>query len=144
MDRTEAEARMKLLLGPATVALLTQDDIDYALDQSLTWDEDGRAPGSIGYIDTYDPYWAAAEAASLLAGRAMAAGGVLEFTSENSTFKRSAPDFMSLARWLRSQSPMSPEYGTGLGLIEVDGRLSYYRPTSDRLRGGRGVIGNWS
>jgi len=143
MDRTQAEQRMLELLGPAA-DLLTPNDIDYALDMSLTWDDEGRAPGEDGYVDTYDPWWAAAEAAGLLAMRAQAQGGVVEFSSEGSTFKRSEPDFWAMSRYLRSRSPMSPQYGGRLGSATVNGRLANYRSTSSQYRGGGGIIGNWS
>lgn len=143
MTREDAEARMLELLGDAA-NLLTEPDIDEALDRSLTWDSEGRPPSDPDYVETYDPYWAAAEAASILAVRATGKGGILKFSSEGSSFERTAPDFWAMARALRARSPMGAEYGTGIGAITVNGRLAHYRPTSSEYAANLGVIGNWT
>lgn len=143
MNREEARDRVQELLGPVA-ALLAPNDLDEALDRAKTWDDEGRAPNHPDWEPTYDPYWAAAECATWLAIRAAGEGGMTEFTSEGSTFKYTGPDFWAMARALRALSPMSPEYGTGLGVIQTDGHLSLFRPATDEYRTGRGIVGNWS
>lgn len=142
MNRPETIQEVKNLLGPAVAALLSDDDIGRAVDDSLTVDSEGRAPGDVGYVDTYDPWWAAAEAADLLAIRAAGTAGVTEFTSEGSTFKKTAADFSGMALGFRRKSPLSPLY-LGLGVIDIT-LDPEYRPRSDYDRGLPGIVGNWS
>lgn len=128
MTEEEAKDHIALVLGDVATQL-TPADYPHVLARSLTFDPAGLKPGEPGYVTTYDGDWAAAEAATLLAVRGMASGGIVRFTSEGATFEKRSPDLFGLARMLRSRSPLSKLAGSMLGVIEVDGRLSDYRPT---------------
>ena len=73
MNREQARAEMKRLLGDAA-SLLSVADEDAALDAALVPDSAGRAPGADGYVETFGGWAAAAEAADLLAIRAKMSG----------------------------------------------------------------------
>lgn len=131
MDRIEARIEAERLVGPAIAAQLTEEDWDAALDLALMPDSSGALPGDTGYDETVDPYWAAAEAMTALAIRTTAAGGGLrKFSAEGASFEVDAPDLWGMAAALRARSTISKAQASALGILEVDGRLSHYQPTS--------------
>lgn len=140
MTIDDARPQLAAMFGAATLpeAILTQ-----ALQQSLTWDAAGLAPGRPGYVETYDLQWAAAEAATLMALHAAAAPTpeqVKSFTSEGTTFQveaGAAVDWRTLAHLWRLRSPMARVAGYGSTLNTVDiVDVGGYVPTSGGLRGG--------
>ena len=101
MNREQARAEMKRLLGDAA-SLLSVADEDAALDAARVPDSAGRAPGADGYEETVDGWLAAAEAAGLLAIRALGQSGRLEsFSSEGASFQWQAADFSAMAAAIR-------------------------------------------
>ena len=103
MNREQARAEMKRLLGDAA-SLLSAADEDAALDAARVPDSVGRAPGEVGYVETFDGWAAAAEAADLLAIRALGMSGRLEsFSSEGASFQWKAADFSAMAAAIRAK-----------------------------------------
>lgn len=142
MDRFEALAEAERLIGPALAADLTVSDWDAALALSLLPDASGVLPGGTGYVDTYDPHWVAAEAVTALAIRTAASGTLQKFTAEGATFETAGPDLWAMAALLRARSIIGKANTAALGLLEVDGRLSTYYPTSGTRTGGLSVLPN--
>ena len=116
MNRVQARTEMQRVLGDAA-SLLTSADEDAALDSGRVPDSTGRAPGEVGYVETIDPWLAAADAADVLAIRALGSQGMLGFTSEGATFQWKAADFSAMASALRSKAAGR---GVGLSVISVD------------------------
>lgn len=121
VTRDEARTQLAAMVDATTATpLLSDADLDLALTLALVVDAEGRIPGAEDYVETFDLYWAAAEATMIRYRRtAMTGGGITEFTSEGATFKKSAgPDWLTLAAHWRSRSPLTA--AGGLGVIEVD------------------------
>ena len=117
MNREQARAEMKRLLGDAA-SLLSVADEDAALDAARVPDFVGRAPGEVGYVETFDGWAAAAEAADLLAIRALGMSGRLEsFSSEGASFQWKAADFSAMAAAIRAK--MSGR-SAGMSVISID------------------------
>lgn len=117
MNREQARAEMKRLLGDAA-SLLSVADEDAALDAARVPDSVGRAPGEVGYVETFDGWAAAAEAADLLAIRALGMSGRLEsFSSEGASFQWKAADFSAMAAAIRAK--MSGR-SAGMSVISID------------------------
>lgn len=117
MNREQARAEMKRLLGDAA-SLLSAADEDAALDAARVPDSVGRAPGEVGYVETFDGWAAAAEAADLLAIRALGMSGRLEsFSSEGASFQWKAADFSAMAAAIRAK--MSGR-SAGMSVISID------------------------
>lgn len=74
------------ILGPAAVAVT-------ATDRSI-----------VAQAAVSDPWLIAAELADLFAMRALASGGVTEFTAEGATFKKTQADWVALAAALRAKA----------------------------------------
>lgn len=119
MDPTYAMAEVKRLLGEAA-SQLSDADIEAALVRAYVPDPDGLLPGQDGYQPTVEPYWAAAEAATMLGIRAMGGGGLAQFSSEGASFTRKQGDFFGMADALRSMSPLWRLLHGSLDVIEVD------------------------
>ena len=117
MNREQARAEMKRLLGDAASPLSVADE-DAALDAARVPDSVGRAPGEVGYVETFDGWAAAAEAADLLAIRALGMSGRLEsFSSEGASFQWKAADFSAMAAAIRAK--MSGR-SAGMSVISID------------------------
>lgn len=116
MNRVQARTEMQRVLGDAA-SLLTSADEEAALDSARVPDPMGRTPDADGYIETIDPWLAAADAADVLAIRALGSQGMLGFTSEGATFQWKAADFSAMASALRSKAAGR---GVGLSVISVD------------------------
>lgn len=116
MNREQARTEMRRVLGDAASLLATADE-DAALDSGRVPDSMGRAPDADGYVETIDPWLAAAEAADVLAIRALGSQGMLSFTSEGATFQWKAADFSAMASALRGKASGR---GVGLSVISVD------------------------
>lgn len=125
MDRVEAETTVRRLVGDH-VAPLIVGDLDTALDRARTPDVSGHAPTDLGWLPSYDPYWAAAEAVTMLATRTLGNQEVTRFTAEGATFDLTPPRLWELAAQLRSQSSIASYAETGpLGVIEIDTSTGY-------------------
>ena len=149
MDRTTAETRMRELVGDTVAALLSPIDLDEALSRAHTVDSAGRLPGQDGYVDTFEPYWAAAEAVTMVAVRQLGQDRVTEVSSEGSTFKMQLGDLWAMASALRARSPLTAlleAASGGLGVIEVGPSGTGYDPTSRGWPSTRmgGIVGNWT
>ena len=141
MDRTTAEQVLTAAIGPHVASLLTSDDIARALDSSRTPDLQGRTPGQSGYIETIDPYWAAAEAVATIAIRAAGDPQLTPITSEGASFERTPPDLFRMAALLRARSPLGQQLAQArneLGCIEIG------PPEQDRyIPRSHAEIGRW-
>ena len=143
MNRTEALMEAQRLVGPDLAAQVGAEDWEAALSASLVPDADGRLPGTDGYVDSFDPHWAAAEALTVVAVRAIGAGGgITKFTAEGASFETAAPDLWAAIRLLRARSIIGKANAVTLGRLEVDGRLSAYYPTSGSRSEGLSVLSN--
>lgn len=89
----------------------TPDSIKYqALQRSLVPDDEGRLPGSAGYVDTYDVYFAA----YLLVDFLSAQPNVTSAGSEGTSISTTAPDWDAARRMFSSMSlimGMQPHLG---------------------------------
>ena len=131
MDREQARAEMVRVLGDAA-SLLTDGDFEAALTAALVPDSVGRAPGADGYEETVDGWLAAAEAADLLAIRALGQSGRLEaFNSEGASFQWKAADFSAMAAAIRAKMAGR---SSGMSVISVDTG----RPSEHGAGGGDG------
>ncbi len=119
MNLTYAMAEVKRLLGEAA-SQLSDADIEAALVRAYVPDPDGLLPGQDGYQPTVEPYWAAAEAATMLGIRAMGGGGLAQFSSEGASFTRKQGNYFGMADALRSMSPLWRLLHGSLDVIEVD------------------------
>ncbi len=119
MNLTYAMAEVKRLLGEAA-SQLSDADIEAALVRAYIPDPDGLLPGQDGYQPTVEPYWAAAEAATMLGIRAMGGGGLTQFSSEGASFTRKQGNYFGMADALRSMSPLWRLLHGSLDVIEVD------------------------
>lgn len=73
-----------------------------ALQQARIPDKDGRMPGDVAYIPTYDAYYAAAS----LVGFLRAQPAVTSAGSEGTNVSTTPYDWDSLLSWLYSMSPI--------------------------------------
>lgn len=117
MDYGTATLEMERILADAA-SLLSAGDIEAVLERSMVADGVGRNPGDGDYVPTYSGWLAAAEAADLLAIRALGAGGLLSFTSEGATFEWKSADFSGMAAALRAKHAGTP---AGLSVISIGG-----------------------
>jgi hypothetical protein len=97
MTKVDAQQQMILLLGEAVAGQLSTADQDWCVERSNSGGD-------------YDPWLAAAEAADLLGGRAMAAGSLKQFTADGATFVRGPADWVTLAALFRAKSPRDPGF----------------------------------
>nr|DAJ94188.1 MAG TPA: hypothetical protein [Caudoviricetes sp.] len=141
MDRATAEQVLTAAIGSHVASLLAPDDITRALDSSRTPDPQGRTPGQSGYIETIDPYWAAAEAVTTIAIRAAGDPQLTRITSEGASFERTPPDLFRMAALLRARSPLGQQLAQArseLGCIEIG------PPEQDRyIPRSHAEIGRW-
>ena len=141
MDREQARAEMVRVLGDAA-SLLSDGDFEAALTAALVPDSAGRAPGADGYEETVDGWLAAAEAADLLAIRALGQSGRLEaFNSEGASFQWKAADFSAMAAAIRAK--MSGR-SAGMSVISIDtGRPGEYGVGGDGYWTWDGDVPRW-
>lgn len=141
MDREQARIEMVRVLGDAA-SLLTDGDFEAALTAALVPDSAGRVPGADGYEETVDGWLAAAEAADLLAIRALGQSGRLEaFNSEGASFQWKAADFSAMAAAIRAK--MSGR-SAGMSVISIDtGRPGEYGVGGDGYWTWDGDVPRW-
>ena len=141
MDREQARAEMVRVLGDAA-SLLTDGDFEAALTAALVPDSVGRAPGADGYEETVDGWLAAAEAADLLAIRALGQSGRLEaFNSEGASFQWKAADFSAMAAAIRAKMAGR---SAGMSVISIDtGRPGEYGVGGDGYWTWDGDVPRW-
>ena len=141
MDREQARTEMVRVLGDAA-SLLTDGDFEAALTAALVPDSAGRAPGADGYEETVDGWLAAAEAADLLAIRALGQSGRLEaFNSEGASFRWKAADFSAMAAAIRAKMAGR---SSGMSVISVDtGRPGEYGVGGDGYWTWDGDVPRW-
>lgn len=126
MDRAATIAAIGGMLG--TFAENVPDETwDVVLARSVVPDTAGRWPGSAGYVDSYDPEWAAAELVSIRIDQTMTSETVTEWSSEGSRFRSTPADLVSLEQRLRSRSVIARcQPDDVLGRITVPGsRINY-------------------
>ena len=141
MNSEQARAEMVRVLGDAA-SLLADGDFEAALAAALVPDSAGRAPGADGYEETVDGWLAAAEAADLLAIRALGQSGRLEaFNSEGASFQWKAADFSAMAAAIRAKMAGR---SSGMSVISVDtGRPGEYGMGGDGYWTWDGDVPRW-
>lgn len=136
MEKLEAQQMMADLIGP--LADCVPDSVlEAATAAAITYDPQGRTPDQPGYVESYDPHWLAAEAVTALAVKQLGEDTITRFTSEGATFETRRADLFAMADRLRAQSALARAAGAGLGMLEVDGQLAGYTPTSHGRPAGR-------
>ena len=141
MNRVQARTEMQRVLGDAA-SLLTSADEEAALDSALVPDSMGRAPDADGYVETIDPWLAAADAADVLAIRALGMSGRLEsFASEGASFRWKAADFSAMAAAIRAKMAGR---SAGMSVISIDtGRPGEYGVGGDGYWTWDGDVPRW-
>ena len=129
MDKDDAIAEAKRLLGAQVASQLSDEDWEVAAAGAVTVDDQGRLPGANDWTSSYEPFWLAGLAVETLALRADLAGGLEQFSSEGATFQFRT-DLRAAARVLFAKSPLSPLLGSGIGYIDIDSHGSRYVPRS--------------
>ena len=130
MDKDDAIAEAKRLLGAQVASQLSDEDWEVAAAGAVTVDDQGRLPGANDWTPSYEPFWLAGLAVETLAIRADLAGGLEQFSSEGATFQFRTADLRASARVLFAKSPLSPLLGSGIGYIDIDSHGSRYVPRS--------------
>lgn len=103
MDRAATIAAIGGMLG--TFAENVPDETwDVVLARSVVPDTAGRWPGSAGYMDSYDPDWAAAELVSIRIDQTMTSETVTEWSSEGTRFRSTPAELVALEQRLRDRS----------------------------------------
>ena len=120
MDKDDAIAEAKRLLGAQVTSQLSDEDWEVAAAGAVTVDDQGRLPGANDWTPSYEPFWLAGLAVETLAIRADLAGGLEQFSSEGATFQFRTADLRAAARALFAKSPLSPLRGSGIGYIDID------------------------
>lgn len=127
MTRTEAAEFIRSLLGDDTPPDAVLDQL---IDGAAMPDASGVIPGEPGWVQTFDEWWAAADAALMAAS--LAGDTLTSVTSEGSTFQVQGRDWQAVATAWRSRSTIGRL--TGPHVIDVPG-YPVYGPTSDGVRG---------
>ena len=134
MDFEQAKTEAVGLVGSTVASLLTDDDWERAAARSKTFDDEGRIPGQIGYVDSYDPAWMAADAVYLHAIQQYSQDRTKRLTtSDGDTIEVVLGDLYTLARELRRRSPLyalAQAGSAGLVEIRIPSALSHFKPTS--------------
>lgn len=136
MNQPEAIAAAKNLVGPAVSAQLSDPDWEWASGRSLTWDDQGLRPGEAGYVATYDEYWTAAEATSLVALRSSATGTPTRLVVDGDTIEASPASYSQMVASFRAMSSLAPYMVTPaleLGTVYVPQAKTGFVPTSTEM-----------
>lgn len=103
MDRAATITTVGGILG--TFAEAVPDATwDQVLARSVLPDDAGRWPGTTGYVNNYDPDWAAAELVAVKLLQAMTTDTLVEWSSEGSRFKSTPAELSALEQQLRRRS----------------------------------------
>ena len=143
MDRPNTIAAVGGILGTFTDGV---DDAtwDRVLERSVLPDDAGRWPGTTGYVDNYDPDWAAAELVAVKLLQTMTTDTLVEWSSEGSRFKSTPAELTALEAQLRARSIIAKYAPNTLERLDLPGVSTGYDPRSggwpDRSR--LGVITN--
>lgn len=103
-----------LLISLPGYGLLTDSMKQAALDSALIPDSSGVWPGQLGYVTTYDVYWAAFSLLGFLEAQPV----VRQSSSEGTSVAVDAPSWTTLAAYYKSMSPVAQASGNGV-LTEV-------------------------
>lgn len=143
MDRPNTIAAVGGILGTFTDGV---DDAtwDRVLERSVLPDDAGVWPGGTGYVDNYDPDWAAAELVAAKLLQTMTTDTLVEWSSEGSRFKSTPAQLTALEAQLRARSIIAKYAPNTLERLDLPGVSTGYDPRSggwpDRSR--LGVITN--
>ena len=117
---------------------------DQVLARSALPDDAGRWPGTTGYVDNYDPDWAAAELVAVKLLQTMTTDTLVEWSSEGSRFKSTPAELSALEQQLRDRSIIAVYLPNTLERLDLPRAGTGYDPRSggwpDRNR--LGVITN--
>lgn len=128
-DRATATTRIRELLGDL-MGTLSADSLARALDDARIPDAAGFPPGSTGYADTIDVYWAAAELVEFCAIQTLSQPTLNKFTAEGATFDMAPPRLYEMAAKLRAKSVLAAAHNTQTFTpIEINTGATYV-PTS--------------
>ncbi len=123
MDRTQARTTLAGMVSASTPPVLSDADLNAALDAARVVDSEGRAPVDTGYVETFDLNYAAAEALDMRADQMVLTdtGGLTSFTADGASFTKrqgtTADGLRALAARYRSRSAAGAT--GGIGLIEL-------------------------
>lgn len=127
MDRTTARDLVQRLIGDS----LDPDLINDAVERSVMPDAEGRYPIDRDWEPTYDGWWAAADAAEMVA--VTQPDQLTQVTSEGTTLRVTPRDWAASARAWRARSAIAGS-SSGLGLIEVEPATGEYHPTTEVIQ----------
>ena len=114
----------ELMASLPNAAQLTSKMKNDALAGSLIPDSNNVWPGNVGYILTYDVYFAAIGLVGFLQVQPV----VRQSSSEGTSVAVDAPNWSGLIAWYQTMSPISQATSTGaLGVITIPGGPHVYR-----------------
>lgn len=134
MDKNEAIAEAKALVGNAVASLVPDTAWDRAAGRSVTFDGSGRVPGDPDYVETYDGAWLAADAVSLLALQTRAQDRTKRLVVNGDSIEVTPADLLGLAAGLRERSTLYQlikAQGLNLTELKVPSGLASFTPTSE-------------
>lgn len=106
MNKADTIDQAKLLVGPTVASLVSDPVWEYGVARSVTFDEEGRAPGAPAYVESYDAAWLAADAVDLLALQMAAEDRTTKLSVNGDSIEVKLGDLPQLALGLRRQSPL--------------------------------------
>lgn len=130
---TALEDLTALVVGLPNSVLLTDTLKQKALDGALIPDSLNVWPGNVGYVPTYDEFYAAIS----LVGFLQAQPVIRQSSSEGTSVSVDAPNWGGLLAYYRSMSPIAQATGSGvLGSFAIPGGSHVYRTDMSGRGGG--------
>ena len=130
MDRADTITAVGGILGDTFTEGTTDATWDQVLARSVLPDDAGRWPGSSGYVDNYDPDWAAAELVAVRLLQAMTTDTLVEWSSEGSRFKSTPAELSALEQQLRGRSIIATYLPNTLERLDLPRAGTGYDPRS--------------
>lgn len=115
---------------------------DQVLARSVLPDDAGSWPGTTGYVDNYDPDWAAAELVAVKLLQSMTTDRLVEWSSEGSRFKSTPAQLTALEAQLRARSIIAKYAPNTLERLDLPAPYSGYDLRSGGWPNRLGVITN--
>jgi len=121
MDRAATLARLKLDAAASSRPALSDDELGLILDRNRRPDPEGRVFGDDGYVPTWDPNAAAADAWNVKAGRV---AGDFSFSADGASFSKG--DVMANILEMRDRFAELAGHGTAMRGRGGDATVPYY------------------
>ena len=141
MDRADTIAAVGGILGTFTDGV-SDATWDQVLARSVLPDDAGVWPGAAGYVNNYDPDWAAAELVAVKLLQAMTTDTLVEWSSEGSRFKSTPAELTALEAQLRARSIIAAYVPNTMERLELPRPRSGYDPRSGGWPNRLGAITN--